>query len=695
MEVTGADGRGAAAEVNLNLVDEALYSLRNQQADLLSSLYGDYVWPLLTTWKSHYHPQYGGGAEKGGEGGGERSDFRDTVLFTTLTTGQDGKAKTEFRLPDNLTSWRVTYHALTPAPGLFAASGTRQIPVRLPFFVEMTTNDTYLQGDSPVIVLRSYGEELRSGQAVSYRMKLVSPEGEEIAAQGHSTAYASYDWKLPVLREGRYTLTVEGESGSLRDKITREISVEKSFLERTVSHFELLQEGLRLDKYAAGEEPATVVFTDYEKAQYLRGLYQLAWQHGSRFEQALAAQEARGLLTRYFPDEKGYPQPGGSDTLLSYQQPDGGLSILPYAESELELTALAASCRSKDFDNKALAGYFYKILEDQGKEDDKSLALWGLAALKEPVLLQVKDHLMQPDLTPSEKINLVLALLDLGDGAAAKGIFEGLIAQYGEDLGTTMRMKVGRDQDEIIEATTQVAILAARLEHPLKNKLYQYLLENQAKNTLNLVEQAIILKYNLQYMNTEPVSFTYELNGQKTTKTLKDWETLKLTVLPEEAPNYKFSGITGKVGVLIVSASSYAASDLKPQQDLLISRSYRVGNKQVTTLGRSDLVEVTISYTIGDKAPAGCYEIVDILPAGLRYVTRPYVRNQKQSYYLAYPTEVKGQKLTFAVGKGMNKITYYARVVSPGEYKAEPALLNNIGSSGISKLTGPDGIVIK
>ena len=695
VEVSGADGRGTAAEVNLNLVDEALYSLRNQQTDLLSSLYGDYIYPLLTTWKSHYHPQYGGGAEMGGEGDGERKDFRDTVLFTTLTTGSDGKATAEFQLPDNLTSWRVTYHALTPAPGLFAASGTRQIPVRLPFFVELTTNDVCLAGDAPVVILRSYGEKLRSGQAVSYRMKLVAPDGAEIAAQGQSTSFTAYDWNLPVLHEGRYTLTVEGESNGLRDKITREITVVRSFLERTVSHFELLRDDLQLNQYVTGKEPIEVIFSDYEKAQYLQGLHRLAWQNGSRFEQELAAQEARRLLARYFPDEKIYPQPGGIEPLLSFQQQDGGISILPYAESELRLTALAASCSGEDFDQKALAAYFYKILEDEGKEDDKSLALWGLAALKEPVLLQVEDYLLQPDLTPSEKINLVLAMLDLGDGAAAKEVFGELVKQYSEDLGTTMRMKVGRDQDEMIEATTQMAMLGARLEHPLKNKLYQYLLENQAKDALNLVEQAIILEYNLKYMDTAPVSFTYELNGQKTTKTLQDLEILKLTVLPEDAPNLKFSNIEGKVGTLVIAASSYAASDIKPQQDLLISRSYRVGNKQVTTLGRSDLVEVTISYTIGDKAPAGCYEIVDVLPAGLRYVTRPYDRNVKQGWYLAYPTEVKGQKLTFAVGKSADKLTYYARVVAPGEYKAEPALLNNIGSGGISKLTGQDGIVIK
>ena len=51
---------------------------------------------------------------------------------------------------------------------------------------------------------------------------------------------------------------------------------------------------------------------------------------------------------------------------------------------------------------------------------------------------------------------------------------------YGEELGETLRMKVGSKQDDIILATAQMALLAARLDRPEKYGLYQYLLENPA-----------------------------------------------------------------------------------------------------------------------------------------------------------------------------------------------------------------------
>lgn len=692
VQVTDQANKPVKAKVNLNLVDEAIYNMAEQHVDLLGRLYSDFIYMHLNIRKSHYHPTYGGGAEKGGEGDGERKDFRDTVLFTTLETNEEGKANTEFKLPDNLTSWRVTYHALTDS--MQAGSGTLQIPVRLPFFVDMVMNSTYLAGDAPIVMVRSFGEKLSMQDTVSYSMKLTAPDGQEVDSNNKGSAFAALDWQLPALQEGKYILTLEGSNGKYKDKISKEISVYDSFLERTITEHALLADTFNLNSLSGIKEPVTLLFSDYEKSQYLRGIYQLAWQGGSRFEQQLSSRKARELLKEYFPDKEMNYWADETDTLLRYQRSDGGITILPYADSDLNLTALAASCSSKELDSRAMAAYFYKLLEED-EEADRSTALWGLSALKEPVLLQVNDMLGQENLSPEEKIKLALAMADIGNGSAAKGIFEELLAKYSEDLGSTMRINVGRDQDEIIQATTQMALLAAKLDDPNKNKLYQYLLENHGKEILNLVEQAIILNYNLKYMNPEPVNFTYELKDEKASKSLKEREYFKLTVLPDDIGSLKFSDISGKVGVVTTYSSAYKAEDLPAQDSLSVKRTYSVGNKEVTAFGRTDLVEVTITFNIGDKAPAGSYEIVDILPAGLRYVSRPYENNRKNNTYLAYPTEVKGQKLTFVAHKGGKKIVYYARIASPGEYTAEPVLLSHVRSNLISVLSDKGRIVIK
>lgn len=692
IQVSDQKGRPVKAQVNINLVDEALYSLQEQYVDLLASLYRDYVYSSFSSRKSHYYPDNRFGAEQGGEGGAERRDFRDTVIFKTLETDREGRAETEFTLPDNLTSWRVTYHALTDE--LQAASGTRQVPVRLPFFVDMALNEVFLAGDSPVVTLRSYGEKLDFQQGVSYTMKLAGPSGEEKQETAQGSAFTPVDWQLPALAPGHYAVTVEGKSGEYRDILTKEFAVVDSLMEQNISDQQLLTENMQIP--GSAEEPTTLVFSDYERSQYLAGLYRLCWEGGSRLEQRLARLEARMLLKQYFPEESAFLTGEDSD-LQKYQQPDGGLSILPYSESEPALTALGASLGSYYFDRNALAAYFYRLLEqgDENAENDQSLALWGLAALKEPVLHLISDRLAAKDLGPEEKIHLALASLDIGNGAYARQVFGELIKQYGEDLGATIRINAGRDQDEIIMATTQMALLAARLDQPEKNKLYQYLLENSGQDVLNVVEQAEILKYGLRYLDTRPVSFTYELKGEKTSKTLKDRETFQLTLLPEDLSKIKFSQIEGKVGVMTTYTAPYGTAGQTAAEDLSIDRRYLVNSAKTTALGRSDLVQVVLTYEVKDKAPGGIYEIVDVLPAGLRHVSRPYLRQEKANWDWSWPTEVKGQKLTFAVGKGKGKITYYARVVAPGTYRAEPSLFCHTQSRQFSVLGTEDKVMIK
>jgi hypothetical protein len=689
--VKDRENKPVQAKVNLNLVDEAFYKLQNQHVNFLDSLYGDYIIPMVNIRYTHYHLDLHGGAEQGGEGDSERKDFRDNVLFTTLETDKQGVARTEFQLPDNLTSWRVTYHALTA--GLEAASGTAKIPVRLPFFVDLVLNDTYFAGDRPAAVVRSFGEMLHPQAAVSYEMKLITPAGEEITRKEQGKAFTPVDLVLPELTEGKYKITVKGSIGEQQDILTKEFTVVKSYLERTISRHDLLRTDLQLQ--GSSTEPTTLIFSDYEKSQYLTALYSLSWVDGSRVEQKLTKQGAQKLLSQYFP-ENSLREGGKDDSLLQYQKPDGGISILPYGESEPYLTALVAVYEADQFDKTALARYLYRILEgDKQKEEDKSLALWGLAALKEPVLLEINKQLQEKNLEPAVKIRLAMALLELGNGAYAKEVFQELITKYGEDLGPTLRIKTGRDQDEIIEATTQMALLAASFDRPEKHKLYQYILENPGKDVLNTLEQLQIMKYNLRYMNPKPVSFTYELRGRKETITLKDQQTFKLTLLPEDLNTIKFSNIEGKVGVMSLYTKPYSADEIKPQEGLAIARSYNVNKRATNTMGRTDLVQVVISFDIGDKAPAGSYEIVDILPAGLRYVERPYVYGEKFTNYWSYPTEVKGQKLTFHVGKGREKIVYYARVISPGEFTAQAPLLAHSKSNKISILGNEGRVIIK
>ena len=86
----------------------------------------------------------------------------------------------------------------------------------------------------------------------------------------------------------------------------------------------------------------------------------------------------------------------------------------------------------------------------------------------------------------------------------------------------------------------------------------------------------------------------------------------------------------------------------------------------------------SLDYELGDKAVDGCYLVTDLLPSGLYPVTRPWqqgIVDDKASW----PVAVDGQRVTFCVTKDGDQkpLTYYARVVGPGEYTAEPATLQS------------------
>src|SRR3990167_8414010 len=110
------DGQGTQADLNVNLIDEAIYAVMeangNYDIDFLSDLYKDVRSGIYTRYTSHTFAINPGGAEGGGGSNEPRSNFQDKALFVSVETDAEGRASTEFTLPDNLTSWRVTTHAL-------------------------------------------------------------------------------------------------------------------------------------------------------------------------------------------------------------------------------------------------------------------------------------------------------------------------------------------------------------------------------------------------------------------------------------------------------------------------------------------------------------------------------------------------------------------------------------------------------
>lgn len=695
--VTDRDRNPVRAQLNLNLIDEALYALMDQRVDLLQSLYGEYIPSgILSTRWTHRLPQPGFGAEKGGDGGGARKEFKDAIFFHSVATDGDGKATATFAVPDNLTTWRLTYHAIAPAT-MTGASGITGVKVTLPFFVESVQGETYLTGDQPAVTARTYGSALQAGEQALLQLSLAGPRELKTPTQT-AKAFESTWFNLPKLDQpGRYTTTLSAEGPhSMTDAVAKEFTVVDSYLRQQKVEFQLLEPGAKVKGPAEGT--ATLLLSDYARGRYLQTLSLLRWQGGNRFEQKLSRWQAAELLKRYGAlDEQMVAREPAPDT-FAYQAPNGSIAILPYADGDLFLSALAADLLPDGFDQAALELYFTGVLEDaQAGRPEKIKALYGMAAIGRPVLSQAKSLLEAKDLTLDERLHLALALAELGDLEGARPLYWAIIREHGEQLGPDARIKTGRDTDEILSRTALAGMLAAKLGEAEGPAFAGYLLSDWGRDVLLVMEQAIMAADGLANAPAQPVSVTYAADGKEVHQELKPGESKHLTLTASTLRSMEIRAVTGKVGLTALYEAPLTRAELKQQKGFTVKRSYSVEGQETTTLRPGDLVKVTLNYEIPATAPSGLYELTDYLPSGLRILNRPWENGIQWEQNMGWPIEVNGQKATFFAARDAKekRVVYYARVVTPGEYTAEEPVLQHQRSGLLFASGGRQRVIIK
>ncbi|MEL7566498.1 MAG: alpha-2-macroglobulin family protein, partial [Dehalobacterium sp.] len=692
LEVLDKEGRPVAATVNLNLVDEALFMLSPQEVDTLRSLYGDYLSSgILMTATTHDNPAnyFGGGAEQGGEGGSGRQDFKDTAFFKTITTGKDGKASVSFTVPDNLTAWRLTYQAVTE--DLQGASGTTKVKVRLPFFVDMVLNDRYLAGDKPMINLRSLGTDLDEGREVAYHVEVTRSEKEVFDEKLTGKAFLFTPVSLPALEEGDYQITVTAIGAGQQDTLTLPFQVAESYMTQEKTDYALLTAQSKIE--ADTKKPVTLIFADANWSQYLSNLLSLAYVEGNRVEQKLAPQIALELLKENY-DQFAYLPLVSDQDLSSYQTEDGGIAILPYGSSDLEVSAKIAPWAKDHFDLDALASYFEKIVNDSNETRERGIiALYGLASLGEPVLQEVELAAKESDLTLSEQLYLILAFSELGNEQPAGKMLKQLLKTYGEANGPYMQINSGNDKDDLVKITVLAALAAERLMLDEGNMLHRYVMENPPQKELIYLEQIAFLQNSLRKLTPEETGFTYIIEGKKQDVKLKPGETYSLVLTPEKLKLLSFENIKGEVGVTSLYQGAFAPSGESFFEGVSITRDYQVAGKSTRQFQTGDLVEVKVSWNIGGKAPNGTYRITDYLPSGLKLVEKPYSFDVAKNN-LGWPVEVDGQKGVFLVSE-KGSFSYYARIINQGSFTGENMTLQHVENGKMYGMTSLDKVDIK
>ncbi len=691
-KVTDENGKAVRnARVAVSVVDEALLAIANMSDDpnTLSSLYNwvsDGV--LATNWSHQYEENGpGGGAEMGGgEGlGAIRKDFKDTAAFMVMETDFGGTAEQTFTAPDNITSWRMTAAALTG--NHYAGQGRINVSVTKPIFVDAVVPRNLLVVDQPVIKIRAHGASLPSQGDVTYVVDIPSLgiNEQEVKGEVFEPVYVAID----NLVAGKHKAIIGVKAGGKVDAIEREIEVIDSRAtheERVVTE---LAPGVTLPDPGVSSE-VQVTFESKAKALKRSDVWNLAHPWSARLESQLAGVIMRSLYAEYYGENIDV----ATNSLLAYQQVDGGISILPYASSEVYLSSKAAAAYAGAFDTSKLINYFWEVSDNKDVSREESIdALAGLASLGEPVLERLRVAAKEEDLSWREKMALMRGLEESGDREASRALLDSLLANA-ELNDNQMRLAVSDDVTEEIEATVQAAAMASVLAHPDAEKLMAYVESVWNHEAMTDLDRAIYLEKIVPTLADVDVKISYAIGDQVSEVDLSEWAYRTITLLPQEVKQFRVISVNGPAAVSFLRR---VEGDIKESSPLLsISRTYANPVSSMDELHEGDMVSVNIKVAWDPRAQDGCYIVRDRLPGTLvPIVTIRYGRWNRLGDW--YPQEINNGEISFVVCKAdkPQSIGYTARVVSLGTYSTDGAIIQSMQVPGLAATSESEKITVK
>ena len=663
------EGNPLKADVNLSFVDEALFALMDYNVDTLASLYHNVSSGLKLAVATHktFMPGYDEDAVEladaaeapagvnesvsRADGGGEtylRQLFEDTAHFASIQTNERGEAEYRFQLPDNITSWRLTMSGINS--DLLAGNNVQNVIVTQPMFLSYTLGDSFLTGDIPAVGVSVYGTGLTGDETVVIEVWNENTPDTVLKASGVSYERINIPlWEMEEEGESALIMKASVSTGA-SDAVRHPYQVLRTYREIDVADYY----DVTLDTvFSIGNSGLTnITFTDKSRGQYLLELIELRSSWGDRIESQIVKREADKMIKEYFPDIRLWDHPGSFDPSL-YQKDDGGIAILPHAESDVETTVRMMPFIMDELNFGRLKNYLYDIYEGDSNEN-KMAALYGLSMLYEPVLLDLNHYASLKDLSAKELSYIALGYTVLGEVEIAAVIYDVNSGVHNDDIDRLNHIK--REMD-------------------------------------NVPEVAGII--------------TYTLFGETFTRQL-DWSywqggsyTLKIPAQNIDA--FQLIDITGEVGAVSVSRKPLASAS-EVDTDITVNRSYSLANgngMSTNTFNYGDLVRVDITISYSAKDIDGSYLVTDYLPSGLKFVNdsaRVPVGSGFGRGYSCYGV-VEGQKVLFYDhNRRLERVShyyYYARVLSPGTFKAEGTIVQNLATKDYFTVGEDSTVIIK
>jgi len=607
--------------------------------------------------------------------GGAREYFVDAPLFKSVETDRNGRAKITLVLPDNITSWRATVQAISDS--FEAGSTTKNISVSLPVFADVTVSSEYLVEDKPIVRLRAFGSKLNKNDDILFT---VQSKTLGLDSSTNAKAFKSAYVELPNLSFGKHNITYYLESEKGDDAVKLPIDVISGRLTLKVANSSELTEKTKI---SSSKNLLTVIVGDKQHINFIDPLKSLSWSYGGRVDQSVVRKQSSEILNDLL-DQDNYV-PNFSANL--YQQADGGIALLPYGGSDLELSALLAFVAKDEFDTKALENYFLNIFNNRNSNREEiTLSLFGLSCLNVPVLPFINNWRQRDDLSVKEYIYIALGVSRLGAEELGREIYYSIASNYAKEKLPNIIIQQNDNHTETMYLTSLCAILASMVQAPEHEGLWNSVRTFGYSNEILLdIEKLSYIKETLKDTPLRDAELEYELNGKKHSVSFDENPVFKFYVFPSQVNSLKFNKVEGDLGITVIDERPFQEGDINKDSDISIKREYYVNGKKTESFKDGDLIEVRLYPSLGSKALRGDYQVVDILPSGLIPVTKLLNwDNYSSNCNFWYPYDIEGQKVKYNIWGSWNRsgcsgyISYYARVKTRGSYKAEPATLQSL-----------------
>ena len=578
---TTNSGKPVQTNVNISVANEAVFEIQDEELNIIEEIYKNKNYAAYSY--SSYLDYILAPAE-GGAGGGVdmvRANFADTAHFELISTDKNGNAKVAFKLPDNVTTYRVTAHAVNE--DLYLGVNTKKITSKIDFFIQSTEPRGIKTTDDVVLNATAISD---TKYDVDYEFTIKETK-KKLTAKGKSNNITTGNFgKLPFVT---YHAIIKGTHGSQTDSIEYEFKVVESVQEVYKKTTVNIQNSTKIKP---SKNPIVLELYSKKMKKYVEYMEFIESTQNERLDTQIAYNKVQELKEKYY-GEKSIPN---QIQMYLYKDEETYLKNLRSGKKDLVLTALT----------KYFAKNYMPYLQEEISNDDNVFEYYLIAAAEgKPVLEDLKYLKEEKDITNYSKLMVTLGLEFIGDYSDAKELYT----------------SINLTQEQAQKYKSIVAIIETFINKQNATKIIDELIKNKPAD--EYLRFAI-----LSYFQNNSIDIGKEETIK--VKTSKGEKTVSINGLKVETltlNNKDLSEITFETDSENIIASYYYKTLLENIEDENIKKDITI--KGSGELKKGNTVYININFE-------GKYEgeVNVALPNGLRLAKNYNIYDENAKYYI-------------------------------------------------------------